>query len=260
MSDVSAVTVQSSHQPKVISTDPANNAVSVSTSKVVKFTFNEAVKKGNMWIDFKNSNGKSVKFTSNLTGKTLYLTPKSQLAYLNTYTIILHSNCVKDATGNGLAIKSTKFTTKQQTKTYSANGVSFDYPANWYFGSDIEDGNKCIYGTKVLSQISPQFQLVISTNPKDMTDQMAIEAIYNAKFPSGFKKISSQSYNLNSNKVYEIVYTITDKKMYSVIMETKEINIVKNHKTYTMYLTAPQKTFDNEKIDFNILKQNLKIT
>ena len=257
---VSAVTVNDTHPPIISSTNPANNAVSVSTSKVVKITFNEAVKKGSMWIEFKTTNGKPVQYTSTLTSKTLYIKPKSQLEHNTVYSIILHSGSVKDMAGNGLSMYSTKFTTaKQKIKNYSASGVSFNYPANWYVNTDNHDGIKFVFGTKNFSQLSPQFQLEIVANPKDISDQMAIDGMYSANFPTGFKVISKHIYTLNGNRVYGLVYTINNKKYYPVIMETKEINIVKNHKIYTMDFTAPQKTFAYEKNDFNIIAQSLKI-
>lgn len=258
MGGVSAVTVNDTHKPTVSSVDPVNNAVSISTSKVVKITFSEAVKKGNMWIEFKNSNGKSVQFTSNLTGKKLYLKPKSQLAHNTLYTVVLHSGSVKDRAGNGLGVYSTKFTTIKPIKTYSGNGVTFNYPASWNVGFDYQNGVNYIYGTKYFSSISPQFQLQIERNPSGLSDQNTLESIIFAEYPSGFKVISRQMYTLNGNKVYGLIYTMNT-KYYPVVMETKEINIVKNHKIYTMDLTAPQKTFANQKIDFNIIAQSLKI-
>lgn len=256
---VSAVAVNDTHPPMISSIDPANNAVSVSTSKIVKITFNEAVKKGSMWIEFKNSNGNKVQFTSNLTGKTLYLKPKSQLAYKTSYSIIFHSGCIKDLAGNGLKMQSTKFTTIQTTRTYSANGVSFKYPTTYKLFPNSENGNKYIVGMKGYTQSSPAFQISIFSNPRDMTDQEAIDSVYNMEFPTGFKIISKQTYTLNGYKVYGMVYTINNKKYYPVIMQTKQINIVKNHKTYVLEFTASKKTFDNQKIDFNIIAQSFKI-
>ena len=259
MGDVTAAPLNDTHQPIISSTDPLNNAVSVSTTKVVKLIFNEPVKKGNMFIEFKSSNGKLVQFTSKITGKTLYLTPKSQLAHKTTYTITLHSNSIKDVVGNGVKLYSTKFTTIQTTRTYSANGISFNYPSNWHVGTDFQDENICIYGMKGYDQDSPQFQLEIMPNPKGMTDQDAIQSIYNVEFPSGFKILSKHTYTLNGNKVYEMLYTINNKKYYPAIMKNKEINIIKNHKTYIMDFIATLKNYDKEKIDFNIIANSLKI-
>ena len=84
------------------------------------------------------------------------------------------------------------------------------------------------------------------------------QPIYNAEYPSGFKIISKQTYTLNGNKVYGIVFIIKDKH-YPQIMENQEINIVKNHKTYTIDYIATLKDFNNQKINFNIITKSLKI-
>lgn len=256
---VNAVTINDTQKPTVCSVDPVNNAVSVSTSKVVKINFSETVKKGNMWIEFKNSKGQTVQFTSNLTGTTLTIKPKSQLAHKTVYTVVLHSGSVKDLAGNGLLIYSTKFTTIQTTKIYSANGVNFKYPSTYYIFTDSGDGANYITGVKGYATTSPSFQVSIIPNPRYMSDQDAINSIYDIEFPSGYKIISKQTYTLNGNKAYGMFYTINNKKEYPVIMETKEIQIVKNHKTYILDFTTTQKSFKNELIDFNVILQSFKI-
>lgn len=259
MGNVAAAPINDTHQPIITSVNPANNAVSISTSKIIKLTFNEPVKKGTMFIEFKNSKGKAVPFKSNLTGRTLYITPKSQLTHKTTYTITLHSNSIKDLAGNGIKLYQTKFTTIQTTRTYSGDGISFNYPSTWYVNTAIEDGIKYVYGLKSYSFSSSEFQLEIYPNLNGMTDQDAIYGIYNVEFPSGFKIISRHTYTLNGNKVYEMVYTINNKKYYPEIMKNKDINIVKNHKTYILEFTATLKNFDKEKIDFDIIANTLKI-
>ena len=260
MGNVAATTVTNTTvAPKVIAIDPINNALNIPTNQKIKITFNKKIKFGKTsWIEFKNINGKAIPFTSTINGSSLYITPKSQLAHKTTYAIILHSGSIKNLAGNGITYTSTKFTTIQTTKTYSANGISFKYPSKWSIDTDMQDGIKLIFGMGGYRQDSPQFQVEIAPNPKGMTDQEAIEAIYNAEYPSGFKIISRQMYTLNGNKVYGMVFIIKD-KYYPQIMENQEINIVKNHKTYTIDYIATLKDFNNQKINFNIITKSLKI-
>jgi hypothetical protein len=88
-----------------------------------------------------------------------------------------------------------------------------------------------------------------------MTDQDAIDSIYDVDFPSGFKIISKQTYTLNGNKVYGMVFTINNKKYYPEVMEYQELNIVKNHNIYTIDYIAPLKVFNSQKITFNIISK-----
>ena len=101
--------------PKIISTNPSNNAVNVATNKVIKITFSEAIKFGtNCLIEFKTSSGKTVAFKKTISGNTLSITPTTALAKGTTYTIIIHYNSITDLTGKGLA---TTYTTKFKTVT-----------------------------------------------------------------------------------------------------------------------------------------------
>lgn len=91
--------------PVVTSTDPKNNSVNIPVSKVVKFTFNKAIKLAtNPWIEFKTSTGTTKSFVASVSGSTLSLTPTTALALGTSYLVILHSNSVYDSTGlSGLA-------------------------------------------------------------------------------------------------------------------------------------------------------------
>ncbi|WP_048186394.1 Ig-like domain-containing protein [Methanobacterium lacus] len=259
MGDASAVSVNDTYKPTISAVDPANNAVGISTSKTVKLTFSEAVKKGNMWIEFKNSKGQAVQFTSNLTGKTLYIKPKSQLAHQTSYTVTLHSGSIKDLAGNGIALYSTKFTTVKATKTYSDGQIKFNYPATWHLDSDLKDGDKILFGMKYYGTLSPQFQLEIQKTPYGMSDQDMEASMIYTEYPKGYTIISKQWYTLNGNRVYEEVCTIKPDKYCPVTLENKEMTIIKNHKIYTFDFTAPLKTFSNSKTDFNTIAQSFKI-
>jgi hypothetical protein len=255
-----ATTTSGSVAPVISSINPGNNSVNVPTNQKIKITYNKQIKFGKpSWIEFKNSNGTAVPFTSTINGSILYITPKSLLAHKTSYVIILHTGSIKDLAGNGIKYTSTKFTTIQTTKTYSANGISFNYPSKWIIDTDTQDGAKYIFGMSGYSQDSPQFQVEICPNPPGMTDQEAIDSMYSVEFPSGFKIISKQTYTLNSNKVYGMVFTINNKKYYSETMEDQELNILKNHKIYTIDYIAPLKDFNNEKIIFNIISKSLII-
>lgn len=259
MGDVSAVSVNDTYKPTISAVDPANNAAGISTSKTVKLTFRELVKKGNMWIEFKNSKGQAVQFTSNLTGKTLYIKPKSQLAHQTSYTVTLHSGSIKDLAGNGIALYSTKFTTIKATKTYSGNGVTFKYPASWHLDSETEDGDKMLFGMKYYGTLSPQFQITIQNTPYGMSDQDVEASMIYSEYPIGDTIISKHWYTLNGNRVYEVVSTSKPDKYCPVTLENKDMTIVKNHKLYIFDFTAPLKTFSSSKTDFNIVAQSFKI-
>ena len=112
---ISNVQINKSVPLVVTATDPLNNAIGVQTNKIVKFTFNNNIKLGvNPWIEFYNSAGTGIKFTTSIVNNVLSITPNSLLALGTTYYVVLHSNSVTDLNGVGLASPYTvKFTTSQ---------------------------------------------------------------------------------------------------------------------------------------------------
>jgi len=90
--------------PVVTKTDPVNKAVNVPLNKVVKITFNKPIKLGtNPWIEFNNSTGTAVKFTTSISSNVLSIKPSAQLKTKTKYTVILHSGSVTSSGGAGLA-------------------------------------------------------------------------------------------------------------------------------------------------------------
>ena len=102
--------------PSVIGTNPANHSVNVGVSKVIKITFNEPIKAGNMWIELKNSKGTTKSFKATILGNVLSIKPNSVLADGTKYSLILHSNCITDLKGN-------KFVGSYQTQFTTAKTV-----------------------------------------------------------------------------------------------------------------------------------------
>ena len=93
---------------KLSTVDPVNNAV-IPNSRTVKVTFNENIKAGTPWIELKNSQGKVYSTKNTISGKTLSITPTTALPSGYKYNLVLHSNSIKDLTGNGISAYSTQF-------------------------------------------------------------------------------------------------------------------------------------------------------
>ncbi|MCE7697654.1 MAG: Ig-like domain-containing protein [Methanobacterium paludis] len=88
--------------PTLKSVDPANNAVSVAVSKVIKVTFSESIKAGTGWIELQNSNSTVVPSTWSINGNTLTVTPNSTLTKGNKYLLLVHTGSVTDLAGNNV--------------------------------------------------------------------------------------------------------------------------------------------------------------
>jgi methionine-rich copper-binding protein CopC len=111
--------------PTVTSTDPANYAVNVAADKVIKVTFNKAIKAGNLnFVVLKTSTGTVIPTTKSITDNVLTITPNSALGEAK-YLLLLYAGCVTDLSGNPIAAT---------TRTFSAgNGpvVTVTDPVNY---------------------------------------------------------------------------------------------------------------------------------
>ena len=105
--------------PTVTALDPLNNALNVAPNKVIKVTFSEPIKPGNMWIELKNSTGSLIPITSSIGTRVLTINHSSLLKN-GKYTLILHSGCVTDLTGNKLASHISSFTVDSITPKVSS--------------------------------------------------------------------------------------------------------------------------------------------
>jgi len=124
----------------------------VALNKVIKITFNQAIKFGiTPWIELKltSAPGTAISFTPTISGSTLLITPKSLLKAGTQYTVILHTNSITTMNGIGLAsLYVTRFTTSTApviTSTSPANKainvalntvVKFNFNKNIKFGTN----------------------------------------------------------------------------------------------------------------------------
>ena len=104
-----SVTVTDTIPPTVKTITPLKNAVNVPTNQVIKLTFSEPIKAGNMWIELKNSAGTIVPITKTIVGNVLTIKHTSTLTK-GRYTLALHTGSITDITGNPLAYYGTSFT------------------------------------------------------------------------------------------------------------------------------------------------------
>ena len=149
------------------------------------------------------------------------------------------------------------------TSTYSAYGVSFNYPSNWDIQTANNDGreitvldnNNFSYENVGNTNDIPQFQIQISpTGESDQDSNYLSQPI-----PVGWQKISNKTLDIDNNIAYETIYTINDTADYTEIMTDQNIVFTKNGKIYLLDFQAPINDFENNKPDFNVILNSLKI-
>jgi parallel beta-helix repeat protein len=107
--------------PKILTTDPTDNAVNIPYSKTIKITFNETIVAGkNFWIELKNRNGTQIPFNKSINGTILMITPISNLSE-SSYSLSIHTGAVTDLEGNPVAGRSIHFSVGTPPKVSSTN-------------------------------------------------------------------------------------------------------------------------------------------
>jgi hypothetical protein len=166
----------------------------------------------------------------------------------------------------------------QPIKTYSAYNVGFNYPSNWHAynattgSNNFVNGNSTLSGDVFTSNTSRSnnndmifvykddftlFQIqIIPTS--DLSEQEVINQIKNGTIPDGWNKLSNGTLTIDGKTAYEYTYTVHDQS-YNEQMRYEVVYLIKNGKTYYISMQAPDKEFDKEKSNFNIIINSFKV-
>ena len=150
-------------------------------------------------------------------------------------------NSFSNSTGNG---------------TFSAYGVSFNYPNGWLAFADNQTGSKTIDVSKDNSFNGVQLTMQIMDN-NGLSEKGVINMMENSQ-TKGWKKISNSTTTIDGQKAYMDVF-IYKSGDSAQNMRFEQVYFVKNDTTYLMLLQAPDKDFDKEKSNFDIILNSMKI-
>lgn len=145
--------------------------------------------------------------------------------------------------------------------TYFIDGVSFKSPVNWTVYTSNVDGDKIIDINKNKLDY-PYFQIQITSNPTDESDQDAINEIQNSSDPdesSCTTLISNNTLTIDNETAYETTSIIKDYTKFNQTMKEEDITLVKNGKTYFMYFLAQNNEFNNEKPNIDLIINSFKV-
>lgn len=143
-------------------------------------------------------------------------------------------------------------------KTYSGNGISFNYPANWTISFPDTSGTyttSSIIVSKYNIMSGPQLQ--INSMPSSMSTQDVINSGQNFRIPGG-SIISNGTLQIDGNTAYQITY-VDHNNGPNRNMRFEQIGFVKNGKIYSFLLQAPDIYFDNETSNFNMILNSFKV-
>lgn len=146
--------------------------------------------------------------------------------------------------------------TNLSANTYSAYGVSFNYPNMWSVYVDNGSGGEVIVA---YNDEGTQFQVQIMPN-NGISEQESIDSIKNGINIFGWwDKISNTTLTVNNKTAYKDTFIV-----YSLIPPIidgrfEQVYFVKNNKTYLMLFQTQNKDFDKEKPNFDIILNSFKV-
>ncbi|MEW6447756.1 MAG: Ig-like domain-containing protein [Bacillota bacterium] len=140
-------TTRENPAPEVTATDPANNASNVPVDKTVTVTFSKNVVGSVKYyqITLKDTNNNDVAFTKSISGDTLTIDPKQNLAFSTAYTVTIPKWAVESDTG-----AATEETLLQDDYSFSFTTTS-DRVAPRVTGTDPNNGTTGVPVDKTVS-------------------------------------------------------------------------------------------------------------
>ena len=165
--------------------------------------------------------------------------------------IVLASGCIYFNSNN---TKNTGYNTS--IKTYSGNGINFNYPANWQLFQNPATGPT--FSVSVFRYNSMNSTgLWIYIMPSNESTQDIINNMRNTVVPNG-TIISKGTLKIDGNTAYQVT-GVDNSNGPTKNMRLEGISFVKNGKMYSFLLQAPNKDFDKEKQNFNLILNSFKI-
>ena len=161
--------------------------------------------------------------------------------------LVAVSGCTNSGTGNN-------------TKNYSSNGVSFNYPSNWTLENQTTVNDTIMVndmGSMNASRVTTSFEVQIIPQ-NGLTEQAAIKQSNNTIVPTGWEKISNNTLTIDNKTAYQRTYIVNDTN-YNQTMRYSQIFFVKNGNIYSITLQAPDNTFDNVKSNFETIINSFKV-
>ena len=141
-------------------------------------------------------------------------------------------------------------------KTYSGNGISFNYSADWQLFQDTATETTfsvVVFRSNAMN--GPGLRLYIM--PSNESTQDVINKGRNFVVPNGIV-ISNGTLKIDGNTAYQVT-CIDNNNGPTKNMRFEGISFVKNGKLYSFLLQAPDSDFDKEKQDFNLILNSFKV-
>jgi PsbP-like protein len=159
--------------------------------------------------------------------------------------VALASGCTSQNTQN-----------QTSTKTYAANGISFQYPNSW---QEVPPENLTLAsggGNVIAGVYDPGNSdiLVIVQTTTATTAKQSFDATKNTINSAGGQILSESTTTVDGTTAYQMDYTIT-----TSIAKKERLIMFEKGKIYALTYSAPQADFDSQLNNFNVIVNSFKV-
>ena len=171
--------------------------------------------------------------------------------------VVFSSGCTTD--GNQTSDQS-----KVPTKSYSANGISFDYPESWVELKDIVTANAIVaYGDpKSANASSGNYNTLMIIQKYSMPSNATLKQVYDATYSQAaaqnptFQQISDTTTTVEGTTAYVNVHKIDTS---GVQKQEKAVWLEKDGNVYIILMGALPDAFNSQQENFDTIVNSFKV-
>jgi predicted Zn-dependent protease len=146
-----------------------------------------------------------------------------------------------------------------ETKTYSQNNISFDYPGAWEIANTTSPNAVVAVADPKTVQNGTPTTLVVIQKP-DITQGSDLNSVYDANYATFFNKtvyqrVSEGNITVSGSNALENIYktnTTDDQRQYRAVWLSSNNNI------YVILCVAKQTDFEAQQANFNLIVNSFK--
>jgi PsbP-like protein len=158
--------------------------------------------------------------------------------------VVMASGCISQTGNNSTA-----------TKTYSANGISFNYPSSWSLINQTTHGNNTVIALGDSSFMNSTLKgngVIITKSPKNSNS-----TVNSSNFKSQISKLNGTKTNQTVDGVTANVTTFTTKISNETVL-IKSINFEKNNYNYQIQFVTIATDIKSQEQMFNTIINSFK--
>jgi len=148
--------------------------------------------------------------------------------------------------------------TENQTKTFTANNISFEYPSDWVTANSLANDTVAAVGDPSSVDSSGLAQVSVVIQSRDLKGNLydMYRDNYETLFTnSSYRRVSETNTTIGGYQAIENIYTVTSSGTQK---KHRAIWIENNGRVYVILCTASADKFDAEARNFDLIVRTLR--